>query len=197
MGGRPSLVEPPVPGPRLAAVTGGQGLSGFLGERRAAAEREFARMADALVADHEDALARGDAAVSRFVTPLIVEKVGRKKWRLLAPLVYYSAILQRLRTTKAGKVTDFASVPRLALSYALFGNTAHEPAAQHDDDYETGLLPRRLADLIFREAVTAECTWTRTDPDGPEPWWRARAMYRGVRGFGWLFFRRQVDDADR
>lgn len=103
---------------------------------------------------------------SRFLTELECKllrgqfKQGRPLWQLLSPLLYDSELLGTTVVVPKGYVTDFASVPRLPLTYLLAGDTAHEAAAIHDWLYTAhgvGLRPvsRREADAVFREAISA------------------------------------------
>ena len=109
------------------------------------------------------------------------EKHGRSRWELGADLVFYSAILQRTVTAQAGSQSDFASVPRLPLSYLLAGNTAHASAAIHDHLYRTvpHICTRRQADLVFLEAMKVEGV----------PLWRRELMYAAVRVGGFRSWR--------
>jgi len=103
--------------------------------------------------------------MSHFVTPLDARKLteerqGRALWRLLVPLVYVSDLLGKTVTVPAGFVTDFASVPRLPLTYLLAGDKAHEAAVAHDYLYTTHAVDgspvtRAQADAVFREAISA------------------------------------------
>lgn len=103
---------------------------------------------------------------SQFITPLDCRKLdgqqkeGRALWRLLAPLSYRSQLLGALITVPAGFITDFASVPRLPLTYLLAGDKAHEAAVVHDYLYTTHAVDgqavtRAQADAVFREAISA------------------------------------------
>lgn len=117
-----------------------------------------------------------------FLSPLRVEKIGRKNWRYLAPLVYYCEILGCEIVCEVGEETDFGSVPRFPpLAYALFGNTAHEEAGIHDKLCREGKVPRRVADAVFKEAFAADRWWLATKGEELEPWWRRAAMWVGVR----------------
>lgn len=103
--------------------------------------------------------------MSHFATPLDARKLGAEKegralWKLLAPLVYVSDLLGKTITVPAGFVTDFASVPRLPLTYLLAGDKAHEAAVVHDYLYTTHAVngeavTRAQADAVFREAISA------------------------------------------
>jgi hypothetical protein len=91
---------------------------------------------------------------------------------LLAPLVYFSALLGMTITVPAGFRTDFASVPRIVGAYLLFGGKGKRAAVIHDWAYSGGLnVDRATADLIFREALQASGYSAFT------VW----AMYQGVR----------------
>jgi len=118
--------------------------------------------------------------LARFLSKLIVEKLEgpgkRDLWRLAASLRYQSDLMQQHITVPKKFLTDFASVPRLPLIYLLAGDTAHEAAVLHDYLYQTGIVPRRLADAIFYEAMRVI----------GEPRWRAWLMYRAVRAAGWV-----------
>lgn len=98
-----------------------------------------------------------------------VESVGKlaatpegSKWRLIDTLPVHIAWFadygfrahQHRLSVPAGFVTDFASVPRLPLVYAAFGNMAHRAATVHDWLYSDGNgtdIRRHEADEIFRQ----------------------------------------------
>ena len=113
---------------------------------------------------------------SEFLTKLRDERVslGTKDRVLLAPLVYYSALLADLVIVPTDFVTDYASVPRAPLTYWLFGGVGDEAAVVHDFLYETGAVPRDVADEVYGEALAA-C--------GVSSWHRG-PMVLAVRVFG-------------
>lgn len=113
-----------------------------------------------------------------FLTDLHVSLVEDGRWRLDATLKYWSEVAWTRIEVPPGFVTDFASVPRLPLTFALFGEVATAPAAIHDFLYATGTLPRELADAVLLEAMAVTGV----------SWWRRWPIYAGVRAFGWLFF---------
>ena len=78
-----------------------------------------------------------------------------KTWVLLAPLVYQSVILNTTLEIPAGYTTDLASVPRLPIVYYFWGNLAHHEAIPHDWIYGTHIVSKKLADLVFLEAMKA------------------------------------------
>ena len=102
--------------------------------------------------------------MSQFLTELHVARLsgqfkeGRALWRLLAPLRYQSDKLGEEIAVPADYVTDFASVPRLPLTYLMAGDTAHEAAVIHDWLYTPHAVngkpvTRAQADAVFREAI--------------------------------------------
>lgn len=118
--------------------------------------------------------------MSRFLTRLTAANTdadhagGRGLWVLVAPLVYESDTVGQI-TVPAGFSTDFASVLRLPVMYALFGDKAHAAATVHDYLYCTAQLPRKTADAVFAEAIAAS-----TNVSKPGRW----AMWAAVRVFG-------------
>ncbi len=96
---------------------------------------------------------------------------GKKSWEVLKEIRYLSAHTQRAYTVEKGFFFDGASVPRLPLTYALFGNRAWLASLVHDYVYEHGIGTKEEADHIFAEIM---------DMTG-EPGWRQFFMYQGVR----------------
>ena len=118
----------------------------------------------------------------KFVTDLEVELVNDKKnsWRLTAPLQYQSHIMDAVITVPKGFKTDFASVPRVGILYALFGNTARKAATVHDYLYSDPHVGQHDADEVFLEAMKASDI----------PVWQRYPMHWAVSIFGWMFKRR-------
>ena len=109
--------------------------------------------------------------MNRFPNPLQAElQPDRKTWRLLAPFSYL-APGHGLITVPAGFETDFASVPRWPLAFALLGSYGHAAAVIHDWLYTTGELSRPDADRVFHEALRSSGIAR----------WRAWLMWAGVR----------------
>ena len=113
--------------------------------------------------------------MSLFKSPLKVEWIGVKdddtpQWKLLAPLRYSSDILNRTVEVPEGYVTDFASVPRAPIAYFLAGNTGHRAAVVHDYLITSKEVERKIADNVFKEALSA----TGVDT------WRSQVMYLAV-----------------
>lgn len=115
----------------------------------------------------------------KFLNTLHMELINdhdKDKFRLLAPLVYLSAVMGGEITVPEGTVTDLASVPRLPLAYLLAGDTARYPAVIHDYLYSSKKVKRSQADAVFLEAMEVVGV----------PWWRRYMMWMGVRTFGWI-----------
>lgn len=81
---------------------------------------------------------------------------GAGEWNLTAPLVYKSSLVRKLIEVPTGFSTDFASVPRLPMMYALFGGRYATPAVLHDYICRQRLYARPKCDLIFLEAMNAQ-----------------------------------------
>ena len=113
-----------------------------------------------------------------FTTDLDVRSKG-KFWELLAPLVFESDEYGEI-IVPVGFLSDFASVPRLPLVYALFGNTSHKSATLHDFLYSKGTqFSREAADALFFEAMKSR----------GQSKWRRYPMWWAVRVFGrWSYY---------
>src|SRR6187431_3078376 len=107
--------------------------------------------------------------MARFLTPLRATKVGKRTWVVDQPLMYESTVAQRVFIVPEGFVTDLASVPRIPLAFLLTGGTADEAAVVHDFIYSRAIVPRELADAVFKEAALVT----------GEPPWRAWLMWAG------------------
>lgn len=109
--------------------------------------------------------------MERFLQPLQVElQPDRKRWRLLAPFSYLAPGIGPVEVP-AGFETDFASVPRWPLTFALLGQYGHAAAVLHDWLYSTGQLPRAAADRLFLNALRSSGIAR----------WRAWLMFAGAR----------------
>jgi len=116
--------------------------------------------------------------LSELDTRLYDEHSGLHK--LLAPLIFYSAELNKLIIVPTGFITDFASVPRIVGAYLLFGSKGPKAAVVHDWLYSGGIegLARAAADRVFLEALKASGYSNTT----------SYPMYWAVRiggGFAW------------
>lgn len=105
---------------------------------------------------------------------------GRGLWEIVEPLVYESDRAGMTITVPVGFQTDFASVLRLPVIYLLFGDKAHAPATVHDYLYHSKIVPRKLADDVFSEAMKASTKLT-----GVERF----LMWSAVRVFGGTYYK--------
>jgi len=111
--------------------------------------------------------------MGEFKTKLQVESQGQY-WELISPLIFDSNIYGEI-TVPAGFFTDFASVPRIPIVYAMFGNKSHSSAALHDYLYSGSEdISRKDADNIFLEAMESR----------NQSKWCRKVMWRAVRWFG-------------
>jgi hypothetical protein len=109
--------------------------------------------------------------MNRFPNPLQAElQPDRKTWRLLAPFSFLDPD-HGLIEVPASFETDFASVPRLPLTFSLLGQYGHAAAVLHDWLYRTGSLNREAADRVFFNALRSSGIAR----------WRAYLMWAGVR----------------
>jgi len=109
--------------------------------------------------------------MNRFPNPLQAELLpDRKTWRLLAPFSYLDPDHGPIEVP-TGFETDFASVPRWPLTFALLGQYGHAAAVLHDSLYRAGKLSRTDADRVFLNALRSSGIAR----------WRAYLMWAGVR----------------
>jgi hypothetical protein len=114
--------------------------------------------------------------MSQFLDPLCVTEIDDQVFQVCAhPFRYQSDLAQQTFEVPVGFYTDFASVPRIGVIYAMLGDTAHEPAVVHDWLYYSALTTRALADQVLLEAMTVIGL----------PAWRRYPIYWGVRAGGW------------
>lgn len=81
---------------------------------------------------------------------------GDKVWKLIAPLVYYSELLDCEITVPRRFCTDLSSVPRVPVAYWFWGGKAHREGVLHDYLYRIDSQPvvsRGLANAVFLEAM--------------------------------------------
>ena len=124
-------------------------------------------------------LTQGKMMQAQFLTPLVLEDLPGKWWRLKEDLIYYSKLLDATITVPKGFVTDTASVPRLPLAYWLFGGRGNAPAVVHDRLYRWQDVERLTADKVFCEALKANGKW------GITRW----PMTAAVMALGWVAYK--------
>ena len=100
--------------------------------------------------------------MSEFRSPLQLELVcpwandGRGEWEFLSDLRYYSDLLQTEVIVYQSFRYDQASVPRLPVAFALYGNRYARSAGVHDLFCRNNAIPRDVADKVFLEAMRVE-----------------------------------------
>lgn len=104
--------------------------------------------------------------MSRFLSNLLLEDATNDddgRWIVARELIYESDIANCTIIVPAGFQTDLASIPRVPIIYLFMGDRAHRAAVVHDWLYSQGILSRKMADAVFREAsaVTGIDTVTR------------------------------------
>lgn len=114
--------------------------------------------------------------MSQFLDPLCITEISDSIFQICDhPFRYQSDVAGQTFTVPVGFYTDFASVPRIGVIYAMLGDTAHEPAVVHDWLYYSALVPRDMADNVLLEAMGVIDL----------PFWRRWPIYWGVRLGGW------------
>lgn len=112
--------------------------------------------------------------MSAFLTKLQLEAASNEddgKWIVTRDLIYQSTVADLTIIVPAGFVTDLASVPRLPIIYMLTGDTSSAAAVIHDFCYSSGIVSRKMADAILKEASAVTGV----------PAWRRWLMWAGVR----------------
>jgi hypothetical protein len=112
-----------------------------------------------------------------FKTPLDTRAI-EGGYKLLAPLRYYSTLLDREIEVPTGFVTDFASVPAVARVFISGHGKDRWAATVHDYLYSILAYDRKTADRVFLEAMEVSGVGLI----------KRRAMYRAVRTGGWMFY---------
>ncbi len=113
--------------------------------------------------------------MSQFLDPLNVTEISDSVFAICDHPFRYKSDLAGLITVPVSFYTDFASVPRLGVIYAMLGDCAHEPAVVHDWIYYSAIVTREIADAVLMEAMNVIGI----------PWWRRYPIYWGVRIGGW------------
>jgi hypothetical protein len=103
---------------------------------------------------------------------LYVKFLGGKMWELTAPLTFESAY--GTFTAPAGTLTDFCSVPKVPFVYEWCGDIGEQCGALHDYLYQTGIVPKDIADRVLYIALV----------ESGIGWKKAAAMYQAVKHFG-------------
>ena len=130
--------------------------------------------------------------LSGFASRLAVTPQGERRWELIEDVVHAQGDGTRI-TVKQGTPTDFASVPRLF--WAIFPPYGRYTMAAvfHDELYRLrGRIPDEDAAGGYRTLTRKECDklfLAEMIVDGTKVI-RALVMYRAVRWFGWIAWRK-------
>ena len=104
-----------------------------------------------------------------------------KRWMVLDEFKYYSPLIRECISIPKGFVTDFASIPRLPLTW-IVGSPAtgkyRRAAVVHDYLYFKKETDRDICDKVFREAMEEDNT----------PSWKKNIVYSAVRLFGKFYY---------
>jgi len=119
--------------------------------------------------------------MSAFLSKLEVENVsdldaqGRGIWKITAPFIYQSDVLNATITVEQGFLTDYVSVPRIPFAYWLCGDTSHLPAVLHDWLFHHHeVCNEKTANAVLLEAMKVN----------GEPEWRCEMIWLGVAAGG-------------
>ena len=115
-----------------------------------------------------------------FPLPLKGKYIGKGVWEILEPFEYHSKKYGVTRVP-AGFTSDGASFPKIVYSImgSPWGGKYGRPSVIHDFLYFKK-YNRKKADKIFLEAMQ-KCGVS---------FWKRRIMYRMLRLFGWLSWRK-------
>ena len=113
--------------------------------------------------------------MSSFTSPLVVEFLGKNKWRLSRTFEYRRGPDNKAIRVPAGFTTDFASIPKMFWSILSPYGRWGKAAVVHDYLYYINKeYTRKQADKIFKEAMGVLGV----------NWLIKGTMYRAVRWFG-------------
>lgn len=131
--------------------------------------------------------------MSSFTSPLRLEPVGSRTFRLIDPFAFRfdaafeAALDHQCVDVPAGFVTDFASVPRLLWPLFPPWGRYGKAAVMHDYLYQAQPCSRALADLMFLRGMQVLGVGRVT----------RYAMYGAVRAAGWLIWKAHKAKARR
>jgi hypothetical protein len=121
--------------------------------------------------------------IDGFVSPLRLEKIGKRTWILIDDLVFESARFNGRFCVPRGFQTNLASIPRIA--FVFFPPIGHydRAAVLHDAGYGNSLVSskgdrifmiKRFTDQLFYDAMLCDKVGEKT----------AKMMYKAVDLFG-------------
>ena len=127
--------------------------------------------------------------MSKFMSEFHAElKQGSDIVRVMTGHLIYDSDLVGKILIKTGFETDYASVPRIPVIYALWGNRAHRGATIHDFLFRIDSVPNvswMMANRVFLEVMKVR----------GKPWYIRYPMFWGVcAGSYGCYHKRLVDD---
>jgi hypothetical protein len=127
--------------------------------------------------------------MSQFTKPLIVKLVGKNLWEVVEPFEYHvgSYPSDEVITVPAGKVTDFASVPRIFWWIISPIDTHAKAAVVHDYCYGVNYKSKDYSDRIFSEGLQVLGV----------KHWKILIMYWCVKYFAWISWYKAKRRLDR
>ena len=92
--------------------------------------------------------------MSSYTTPLVVELLDGKRWRLVFSFTYHigSKYAKRFIAVDAGFLTDWASIPKFLWFFPYWAKY-NKASLLHDYLYHNHILSRAEADQVFYEAM--------------------------------------------
>lgn len=121
--------------------------------------------------------------MSGFLTPVVVQKQGERRWALVSPLRYEVAPGKILEVPE-GFYTDFASIPRFFYISTPPIGKYDAAAIVHDFLYFAQALTRESSDRVFLQAMA----------DSGVSWYTRYKMFLAVRLFGGGIWERYARD---
>jgi len=116
--------------------------------------------------------------MSSFTEPLIVKKISKRMWEVDRGFNYHVGVedSKEFVHVPEGFPTDFASIPRPFWIIFPPDGQYTQAAVLHDYLYHSRIYKRKKSDLIFLEAMKVL----------EVPFWKRRIIFRAVRWFGWI-----------
>lgn len=116
--------------------------------------------------------------MSSFTRPLTVTKLSTGLWEVARSFSYYVGKRgsKDVVHVPKGFTTDFASVPRLFWIILPPDGKYTQSAVLHDFGYFSQKRSRKEVDRMFLESMKVLGV----------PLWKRQTMYRAVRSFGWI-----------
>jgi ABC-type glucose/galactose transport system permease subunit len=119
--------------------------------------------------------------MSAFTSPLELEYVDGRCWKVTAEFDFASDVLEHIVRIPAGFITDFASIPRLFWNIlpptGTYGKAAviHDMLYQHPECITPTATEKQANSVLLEGMITLHTGWLT-----------ALVIYTGVKFFGWF-----------